>query len=142
MPYRSDELASARRLWVTTFTPDGAPVRTAAWVVADGNALGICVPTDSPPAQWVRSCRTLLIAACPGDEGLLRAKATLCGPELTVRYRTHVINKYGVTALLALALHRFRNGLDGTVGIRITPAGPRQLLLGPAWQPAHTYSLN
>ncbi|MGW3049099.1 hypothetical protein [Kitasatospora sp. NPDC001175] len=70
------------------------------------------------------------------------ARAAVCNPETTARYRTSLINKYGFTALLRLARARLRGGLEGTVGLRLTLVDWERLLAGEPWRPSGWYCLN
>ncbi|PBC71868.1 PPOX class probable F420-dependent enzyme [Streptomyces sp. TLI_235] len=143
MSHPPDGLADARRLLLTTFGPDGATTTAATWVVPDGSGLGVWAPADSPAVRQVRSRPRMLVAACdPYGRPVgrvLAARAAVCGPEHTARYRTSLIDKYGLAAVFALARSRLRVGLAGTVGIRITLAAPA--LLHP-WHPDPWYSPN
>jgi hypothetical protein len=53
-----------------------------------------------------------------------------------------LINKYGLATMLALAVRRFRRGLDGTTGVRLTLTGQNWPLVSPTWLPTTTYSPN
>ncbi|GAA2807945.1 PPOX class F420-dependent oxidoreductase [Kitasatospora paracochleata] len=142
----ADRLGDQRHLLLTTFEPDGTEVTTATWVIRDGAALGIWAPADSPAVRRLRAHPTVLV--CAGDAhgrpigARLAARATLCDPDATARYRTSLLNKYGLTGLFALARSRLRLGLDGTVGVRITLAEQYHPLHSPAWRPPDWYCLN
>ncbi|MFI6446666.1 PPOX class F420-dependent oxidoreductase [Kitasatospora sp. NPDC050543] len=142
----TEQLAAGRYLLLTTFGEDGTPVRTPIWVVQDGGALGVWTPADSWPARRIRRSPRVLVGPCDArgnpTGGQLPARAALCDPDATAQYRTSLINKYGMPALLTLARSRLRCGLAGTVGIRITLDERAPLLIGAPWQPPGTYSLN
>ncbi|WP_354638784.1 PPOX class F420-dependent oxidoreductase [Kitasatospora camelliae] len=143
----ADELADTRYLLLTTFEEDGTPAATATWVVPDGPAaLGVWAPADSAAVRRVRARPGVLVSRCDAYGravgGRLPARAAVCDPQDTARYRTELIHKYGLTALLTLARSRIRLGLDGTVGIRITLAAPDRLRFGRSWQPSPWYSPN
>ncbi|MEV7600836.1 PPOX class F420-dependent oxidoreductase [Kitasatospora sp. NPDC089797] len=143
---RTDQLADSRYLLLTTFADDGTRLDSQLWVVPDGPALGVWTPAHSGEAERIRRHPRVLIGPCDAHGRptgrRLPARARLCDPDATARYRTSLINKYGLTALLALARSRFRVGLAGTVGIRITPNELEQRLVGPEWRPPGTYCVN
>ncbi|MFE2722382.1 PPOX class F420-dependent oxidoreductase [Kitasatospora sp. NPDC059327] len=143
---RTDRLADARHLLLTTFDEDGSQRRSTIWVVADGTALGIWTPTHSGEAERIRRHPTVLVGPCDAHGRptgrQLPARAAVCDEDATARYRTSLINKYGMTALIALARSRIRLGLSGTVGIRITLDRWERRLIGPEWQLPTTYCPN
>ncbi|MFG3229533.1 PPOX class F420-dependent oxidoreductase [Kitasatospora sp. NPDC048194] len=143
---RTDQLADSKYLLLTTFGADGSRIDSQLWVVSDGTALGVWTPTHSGEAERIRRHPRVLIGPCDAHGRptgrRLPARARLCDPEATARYRTSLINKYGLTALIALARSRFRVGLEGTVGIRITLNEIEQRLVGPEWRPPATYCVN
>jgi len=142
----TEQLSGMRYLLLTTFAPDGTAVTAPTWVVEDGQALGIWARTDSATVRRLRSHPGVLICGCDSHGrplgSPLRARAALCDADTTARYRTSLINKYGLTAMLALARSRLKLGLDGTVGVRITLSAADGLLTAPAWRPAATYCPN
>ncbi|WP_405019817.1 PPOX class F420-dependent oxidoreductase [Kitasatospora sp. NBC_00070] len=143
----SVQLADRRYLLITTFEPDGTTATATTWVVPDGQALGVWAPTDSAVVRHVRSHPGILVEPCDPHGrplgGRQQARAALCDPDTTACYRTSLLNKYGLTAMLALFRSRLRLGLAGTVGIRITLTDPdAALLFGAAWTPPASYSLN
>ncbi|WP_371501562.1 PPOX class F420-dependent oxidoreductase [Kitasatospora sp. NBC_00374] len=144
--HQTDRLADARHLLLTTFDPDGTATATATWVVQDGPALGVWAPADSDTVRRIRRHPGVLLTPCDAHghpvAARIQARATLCDPDTTARYRTALINKYGLTAMLALARSRLRVGLEGTVGIRLTVTDPDRLGLGREWRPTGRYSLN
>ncbi|MEV6209746.1 PPOX class F420-dependent oxidoreductase [Kitasatospora sp. NPDC051914] len=146
MSHPPDRLADARRLLLTTFGPDGTTATAATWVVPDGPALGIWAPVDSDAVRQVRRRSHVLVAVCDpyGRPAGLRlpARAVLCDPDRTARYRSSLIDKYGLTAVLALTRSRLRVGLAGTVGIRITLADPTPLPHSRPWLPQTWHSPN
>ncbi|MFE3499804.1 PPOX class F420-dependent oxidoreductase [Kitasatospora sp. NPDC059160] len=142
----TDRLADSNYLLLTTFGDDGSRLDTQLWVVADGRALGVWTPAHSGEAERIRRHPRVLVGPCDAHGRptgrRLPARARLCDADATARYRTSLINKYGLTALLTLARSRFRVGLSGTVGIRITPNELEQRLVGPEWRPPRTYCVN
>ncbi|MET9400642.1 MULTISPECIES: PPOX class F420-dependent oxidoreductase [unclassified Streptomyces] len=143
---RTDQLADSRYLLLTTFSDDGRQVHSQSWVVADGTALGIWTPVHSGDADRVRRRPKVLVGPCDAHGRptgrQLPARAAVCDEDDTARYRTSLINKYGLPALVALARSRMRLGLAGTVGIRITLSELEQRLVGPEWQVPGTYCPN
>ena len=139
-------LADSRRILLTTYGPDAVPHHRLCRVVADGPALGIVLGTGSPEADRIRRYRGVLVEACDGGGTPTgpkwRARATVRNAGQTVDYRIALVNKYGLAAAAALAVHRLRTGLDGTVGVRLTPAARDWPLLGPAWRPGSAYNPN
>ncbi|MFJ8626174.1 PPOX class F420-dependent oxidoreductase [Kitasatospora sp. NPDC093550] len=146
MHHRTERLADSRYLLLTTFAEDGSRTESQLWVVPDGTALGVWTPAHSDEAERIRRHPRVLIGPCDAHGRptgrSVPARARLCDADATARYRTSLINKYGLTALIALARSRFRVGLDGTVGIRITPNALEQRLVGPEWRPPGTYCVN
>ncbi|MFF1904891.1 PPOX class F420-dependent oxidoreductase [Kitasatospora sp. NPDC058218] len=143
---RNDQLADTRYLLLTTFDEDGGRLCSAIWVVADGTALGIWTPAHSGEAERIRRHPEVLVGPCDAHGRptgrQLPARAAVCDEDATARYRASLINKYGMTALIALARSRFRLGLSGTVGIRITLDRVERRLIGPEWQLPTTYCPN
>ncbi|MDH6703908.1 MULTISPECIES: PPOX class F420-dependent oxidoreductase [unclassified Kitasatospora] len=143
---RTDQLADSRYLLLTTFDEDGRRQDSQIWVVPDGTALGIWTPAHSGEAERIRRRPRVLVGPCDAHGRptgrSVPAHARLCDPDATARYRTSLINKYGLTALIALARSRFRVGLAGTVGIRITLNELEQRLVGPEWRLPTTYCVN
>ncbi|WP_063763344.1 PPOX class F420-dependent oxidoreductase [Streptomyces sp. NRRL WC-3742] len=146
MHHRTDQLADSRYLLLTTFGDDGSRLDSQLWVVADGTALGLWAPAHSGEADRIRRHPRVLIGPCDAHGRptgrRLPAHARLCDEDDTARYRTSLINKYGLTALFRLARSRMRLGLAGTVGIRITLNELEQRLVGPEWLPPETYCPN
>ncbi|MFJ2580189.1 PPOX class F420-dependent oxidoreductase [Kitasatospora aureofaciens] len=143
---RTDQLADSRYLLLTTFGDDGSRLDSQIWVVADGPALGIWTPAHSGEAERIRRHPKVLVGPCDAHGRptgrQVPARARLCDADATARYRTSLINKYGLTALIVLARSRFRVGLDGTVGIRITVNELEQRLIGPEWELPGSYCVN
>ncbi|WP_045299869.1 hypothetical protein [Saccharothrix sp. ST-888] len=141
---RTAQLAAHRNLLLTT--ADGTPLTAPTWVVPDGAALGLWLPADSPAVRQVSRRLRVFVVPCDGhgnpSGARTPARAAVCDPDTTARYRTSLINKYGLTALLRLARSRLRSGLDGTVGIRLTLVGQESLLSAEPWRPSGWYSLN
>ena len=146
MHARTERLADSKYLLLTTFGDDGSRQDSQLWVVPDGTALGVWTPAHSGEAERICRHPRVLIGPCDAHGRptgrRLPARARLCDADATARYRTSLINKYGLTALIALARSRFRVGLDGTVGIRITLNELEQRLVGPEWLPPATYCAN
>ncbi|MBV2153252.1 PPOX class F420-dependent oxidoreductase [Kitasatospora sp. SUK 42] len=142
---RTDRLADGRYLLLTTFGDDGSRQDSQLWVVADGPALGVWTLAHSGEAERIRRHPQVLICSCDAHGHptgrRLPARARLCDAEATARYRISLINKYGLTALIVLARSRFKVGLAGTVGIRITP-NELERLVGPEWLPPASYCAN
>ncbi|MER5865208.1 PPOX class F420-dependent oxidoreductase [Kitasatospora sp. NPDC002040] len=147
MSRHSTQLADTRHLLITSFEDDGSSATATTWVVPDGPALGVWARTDSAVVRHVRSHPGVLVEPCDQHGrplgGRRTARAVLCDPDTTACYRTSLLNKYGLTGMLALVRSRLRLGLAGTVGIRITLTDPDAALpFGAAWTPPPWYSLN
>ncbi|MFD0346841.1 hypothetical protein ACFQ0M_13875 [Kitasatospora aburaviensis] len=112
-------------------------------------------PTAPPSASGPRPTPTRPSAsgATPGAGRPLRlprapdrspgpGPRAVCDADATARYRISLLNKYGMSALIALARSRLRLGLAGTVGIRITINELEPRLIGPEWPPPTTYCPN
>ncbi|WNM45076.1 PPOX class F420-dependent oxidoreductase [Kitasatospora sp. CM 4170] len=143
---RTDDLADSRYLLLTTFGDDGSRVESQSWVVADGTALGIWTTTHSDEAERIRRHPRVLVGPCDSHGRPtgrpVPARAAVCDADATARYRISLLNKYGMSALIALARSRLRLGLAGTVGIRITINELEPRLIGPEWPPPTTYCPN
>lgn len=146
MHHRTEQLSDSRYLLLTTFGEDGGRLDSQIWVVADGPALGVWAPAHSDAAERIRRHPHVLVGPCDAHGHptgrQVPARAQVRGADDTARYRISLINKYGLTAMLALARSRFRVGLAGTVGIRITVDELEQRLVGPPWQLPTTYCPN
>ncbi|MEW2451848.1 PPOX class F420-dependent oxidoreductase [Streptomyces parvulus] len=123
-----DRLGAGKYLLVTTYRKNGTPVATPVWVVRDGDALGVWTAADSWKVKRVRNRADVLVGPCdvrgrPTGEQV-PGTAEICDPATTARYRKMLARKYGVLGRLTLFGSRLRRGLDGTLGIRITPAAP------------------
>ncbi|SMQ21300.1 hypothetical protein SAMN06272771_7361 [Streptomyces sp. Ag82_O1-12] len=120
-----DELGAGTYLLVTSYRKNGTPVATPVWVVRDGDALGVWTPADSWKVKRIRNRADVLIGPCDlrGNPtgGQVPATAEICDAATTARYRQLIGRKYGLTGRLTLLGSRLRRGVDGTVGIRITP---------------------
>ncbi|MEU9096526.1 PPOX class F420-dependent oxidoreductase [Streptomyces sp. NPDC048361] len=138
---QGSELADARRLLVTTYDRCGAATTDAVWVIRDGPALGILVPTASRLAGRLRA-GTLVQVADGAGGGALRVRPAFLDAEGSVRYRVALIDKYGLAAVVSLARSRLRHGLSGAVGVRLRTGADVRRLIGRAWQPSWTYSVN
>ncbi|MCX5382348.1 PPOX class F420-dependent oxidoreductase [Streptomyces sp. NBC_00083] len=117
----------------------GAARTDAVWVIRDGPALGILVPTSSPLAGRLRAGSRVLVGA---GAGTLWVRPVFLDAEGSVRYRVALIDKYGLAAVVRLAHSRLRHGLAGTVGVRLPAGADGRRLIGPDWRPSGTYSLN
>ncbi|AUG79265.1 hypothetical protein CFP65_4518 [Kitasatospora sp. MMS16-BH015] len=143
----ADQLADSKYLLLTTFDETGGRAHASRlWVVADGPALGVWAPADSGEARRIRRRSRVLVGPCdahgrPTGQPV-PARAGLCDADATARYRSSLIDKYGLTAMVTLAVSRLRVGLAGTVGIRITPSELERRLVGPEWRPPSTYCPN
>lgn len=123
-----DRLGAGKYLLVTTYRKNGTQVATPVWVVRDGDALGVWTAADSWKVKRVRNRADVLIGPCDvrgrptGDQ--VPGTAEICDAATTARYRKLLARKYGVLGRLTLFGSRLRRGLDGTLGIRITPTPP------------------
>ncbi|WP_443077382.1 PPOX class F420-dependent oxidoreductase [Streptomyces sp. SP17BM10] len=146
MHHRTEQLSDSKYLLLTTFGEDGSRLESQIWVVADGPALGVWTPAHSGAVERIRRRPHVLVGPCDAHGRptgrRIPARARVCDADDTARYRTSLINKYGLTALLALARSRLRVGLAGTVGVRITIDELEQRLVGPPWQLPTTYCPN
>ncbi|WP_395296791.1 PPOX class F420-dependent oxidoreductase [Kitasatospora hibisci] len=146
MHHRTDDLADSRYLLLTTFGDDGSRAESQSWVVADGAALGIWTRTHSDEAERIRRHPRVLVGPCDSHGRptgrRFPARAAVCDADATARYRISLLNKYGMSALIALARSRLRLGLAGTVGIRITINEPEPRPIGPEWPLPTTYYPN
>jgi PPOX class probable F420-dependent enzyme len=139
-------LADSKYLLLTAYESDGTPRRHPCKVVRDGDALGIVLRTGSLEADCIRRRGGVLVGACDAQGNPIGpqwpARAMICAPDLTAEYRVALLNKYGLTSMLALALGRLRNGIDGTTGVRLVPAGRHWPVLSPDWRPGRGYNPN
>ncbi|MFE6049341.1 PPOX class F420-dependent oxidoreductase [Kitasatospora sp. NPDC056446] len=130
-------LADSRYLLLTTYGAGGRLAGPPTWVVADGTGLGICTTAHSETVERIRRRARVLVGPCDAHGRptgrQLPGRARLCDAEATARYRTSLIDKYGMPALFTLARCRLRLGLAGTVGIRIALDGWERRLIGPEW---------
>ncbi|QES45581.1 PPOX class F420-dependent oxidoreductase [Streptomyces venezuelae] len=118
------QLSAGKYLLVSTYRKDGTLVPTPVWVVEDGDALGIWTPGESWKVKRIRGRADVMVGPCdrrgrPTGEQV-PATAEICPPDVTARYRTLILHKYGVPGFLTLFGSRIRRGLKGTVGVRIT----------------------
>jgi hypothetical protein len=115
-------------------------------VVADGDALGVLLPADSPVAVRIRRRPGVLVAPCDAHGvrtgGQSPARAALGTADLGAQYRAALMNKYGLTTAVTLALARLAHGLTASTPVRLTPAGSTWPLFCPDWRPSTTYSPN
>ncbi|MFF5493986.1 PPOX class F420-dependent oxidoreductase [Streptomyces aquilus] len=120
-----ERLAAGKYLLITSYRKNGTPVPTPVWVVRDGDSLGVWTVADSWKVKRIRNRADVLVGPCDlrgnptGDP--VPATAEICDAETSARYRTLIARKYGVMGRLSLLGSRLRRGVDGTVGIRITP---------------------
>ena len=121
-----DALGSGQYLLVTSYRKNGTGVATPVWVVRDGGTLGVWTPADSWKVKRIRNRADVLVGPCDvrgrptGDQ--TPATAEVLDAAGTASYRRLIVRKYGIVGRLTLFGSRLRRGLDGTVGIRITPA--------------------
>ncbi|MEU9575136.1 PPOX class F420-dependent oxidoreductase [Streptomyces massasporeus] len=121
-----DALGAGKYLLVTSYRKNGTPVATPVWVVRDSDALGVWTAADSWKVKRIRNRADVLVGPCDlrgnptGDQ--VPATAEICDAATTARYRQLIGRKYGLTGRLTLLGSRLRRGVDGTVGIRVTPA--------------------
>ncbi|MEU1146820.1 PPOX class F420-dependent oxidoreductase [Streptomyces sp. NPDC005863] len=118
------QLSAGKYLLVSSYRKDGTPVPTPVWGVADDDGLGIWTPGDSWKVKRIRRRVDVMVGPCdrrgnPTGEQV-PATAEICDPDVTARYRSLILHKYGVLGFVTLFGSRVRRGLDGTVGIRIT----------------------
>ncbi|MBX9364938.1 PPOX class F420-dependent oxidoreductase [Streptomyces sp. WAC04114] len=121
-----DALGAGKYLLVTSYRKNGTPVATPVWVVRDSDALGVWTAADSWKVKRIRNRADVLVGPCdlrgnPTGEQV-PATAEICDAATTARYRQLIGRKYGLTGRLTLLGSRLRRGVDGTVGIRVTPA--------------------
>ncbi|WP_432057124.1 PPOX class F420-dependent oxidoreductase [Streptomyces sp. bgisy022] len=120
-----ERLGAGKYLLVTSYRRNGTPVATPVWVVRDGDALGVWTAADSWKVKRIRARADVLVGPCdlrgnPTGEQL-PATAAVVDAATTARYRQLIARKYGLMGRLTLLGSRLRRGLDGTVGIRVTP---------------------
>jgi PPOX class probable F420-dependent enzyme len=121
-----DRLGAGKYLLLTSYRGNGTPVATPVWVVRDGDALGVWTAADSWKVKRIRGRADVLVGPCDlrgnptGDQ--VPATAEICDAATTARYRRLIARKYGLIGRLSLLGSRLRRGLEGAVGIRITPA--------------------
>ncbi|MEU3948500.1 PPOX class F420-dependent oxidoreductase [Streptomyces sp. NPDC029526] len=123
-----ERLGAGKYLLVTSYRRNGTPVATPVWVVRDGDALGVWTAADSWKVKRIRARADVLVGPCdlrgnPTGEQL-PATAVVVDAATTARYRQLIARKYGLMGRLTLLGSRLRRGLDGTVGIRVTPPYP------------------
>ncbi|MGX4687900.1 PPOX class F420-dependent oxidoreductase [Streptomyces sp. JNUCC 63] len=119
-----ERLGAGKYLLVTSYRRNGTPVATPVWVVRDGDALGVWTAAGSWKVKRIRNRADVLVGPCdlrgnPTGEQVA-AKAEICDPVTTARYRDLIARKYGVLGRLTLLGSRLRRGVEGTVGIRMT----------------------
>ncbi|MCX4997506.1 PPOX class F420-dependent oxidoreductase [Streptomyces longwoodensis] len=120
-----DRLGAGKYLLLTSYRKNGTAVATPVWVVRDGDALGVWTTADSWKVKRIRARPGVLVGPCDlrghptGDQ--LPATAEIVDAATVGRYRQLIARKYGLTGRLTLLGSRLRRGLDGTVGIRVTP---------------------
>ncbi|KUN38434.1 PPOX class F420-dependent oxidoreductase [Streptomyces longwoodensis] len=120
-----DRLGAGKYLLLTSYRKNGTAVATPVWVVRDGDALGVWTTADSWKVKRIRARPGVLVGPCDlrghptGDQ--TPATAEIVDAATVGRYRQLIARKYGLTGRLTLLGSRLRRGLDGTVGIRVTP---------------------
>ncbi|NKQ26393.1 PPOX class F420-dependent oxidoreductase [Streptomyces galbus] len=120
-----DRLGAGKYLLLTSYRKNGTAVATPVWVVRDGDALGVWTTADSWKVKRIRARPGVLVGPCDlrghptGDQ--VPATAEIVDAATVGRYRQLIARKYGLTGRLTLLGSRLRRGLDGTVGIRVTP---------------------
>src|SRR4051812_37903648 len=120
-----DSIGDGKYALVTTYRRDKTPVRTPVWVVRDGDAIGVWTPTQSGKVKRIRRNADVTVAACTfngkplGDP--VPARAEILDLDGTERIRKLIKKKYRLSGSLTVNFSRIRRGVDGTVGIRITP---------------------
>ncbi|MER6631399.1 PPOX class F420-dependent oxidoreductase [Streptomyces sp. NPDC000987] len=118
-------LGEGKYLLVTSYRKNGTPVATPVWVVRDGDTLGVWTSADSWKVKRIRARPEVLVGPCDvrgnptGPQ--VPATAEITDEATLARYRELIGRKYGVLGRLTLLGSRLRRGLDGTVGIRVTP---------------------
>ncbi len=135
------EVGRARVMGAGAHADGARAVIDRPWVIRDGPALGILTATGSPLAERLRAGSRVLLAAGPRATPL-RARAAFLDEETSVRYRTALIDKYGLSAVAALARSRLRYGPAGTVGVRLVLGAEGGGVLGAEWRPSWWYWLN
>ncbi|MFD5657547.1 PPOX class F420-dependent oxidoreductase [Streptomyces hirsutus] len=122
-----ERLGAGKYLLVTSYRRNGTPVATPVWVVRDGDALGVWTAADSWKVKRIRARADVLVGPCDvrgrPTGGQVPATAEICDAATTARYRELIARKYGLPGRLTLLGSRLRRGRDGTVGIRVAPAG-------------------
>ncbi|MFI1562021.1 PPOX class F420-dependent oxidoreductase [Streptomyces sp. NPDC020490] len=118
-------LGEGKYLLVTSYRKNGTPVATPVWVVRDGDTLGVWTSADSWKVKRIRARPEVLVGPCDvrGNPTGPQTPATaeIADEATLARYRELIRRKYGVLGRLTLLGSRLRRGLDGTVGIRLTP---------------------
>ncbi|EGX56330.1 hypothetical protein SZN_28378 [Streptomyces zinciresistens K42] len=122
-----ERLGAGKYLLITSYRKNGTGVPTPVWVVRDGDALGVWTVADSWKVKRIRARPDILVGPCdlrgrPTGEPVA-ATAEICDAATSARYRGLIARKYGVSGRLTLLGSRLRRGAEGTVGLRITPAG-------------------
>jgi uncharacterized protein len=123
-----ETVGDAQYALVTTFRRDGRAVPTAVWVVRDGDALAFWTVTGSGKVKRIRRDGSVLIGPCDlrgrptGDQ--VAGQAELLTADGTARVRRLLKQKYGLMGRITLLGSRFRRGIDGTIGVRVTLPAP------------------
>ncbi|MFI1169017.1 PPOX class F420-dependent oxidoreductase [Streptomyces sp. NPDC020801] len=118
-----ERLAAGKYVLITSYRKNGTPVATPVWVVRDGEALGVWTAADSWKVRRIRNRADVLVGPCdvrghPTGEQVA-ARAEVCDPDTSDRYRGLIARKYGLIGRLTLLGSRLRRGRRGTVGIRV-----------------------
>ncbi|ACZ90352.1 PPOX class F420-dependent oxidoreductase [Streptosporangium roseum] len=122
-----EDLSAEQYVCLTTFRKNGTAVPTPVWAAADGDALVVWTQAESGKVKRIRGNPGVVVAACDmrgntrGEQVEGRARELSAGE--TERVRRLIVKKYGLTARALILGSRLRRGRDGTVAIRIAPAG-------------------
>ena len=123
-----DTVGEAQYALVTSFRRDGRAVPTPVWIVRDDDTLLFWTVTASGKVKRIRRHATVLIGPCDvrgkptGDP--ISGQAEILDADGTARVRRLLIAKYGLLGRITLWGSRIRRGLDGTIGVRVTPDPP------------------
>lgn len=122
-----EDLSAEQYVCLTTFRKNGTAVPTPVWAAADGDALVVWTQADSGKVKRIRGNPGVVVAACDmqgntrGEQVEGSARELSAGE--TERVRRLIVKKYGLTARALMLGSRLRRGREGTVAIRIAPAG-------------------
>jgi hypothetical protein len=121
-----DQLVASKYVLLTTFRKDGRAVPTPIWFASDGADLVVWTPTTSGKVKRIWRDGAVTITACdvrgtPRGEPI-NAQARLLDAADTARVRALISKRYGLFAWLTVQGSKLRRGLNGTIGIAITPS--------------------